>query len=257
MMDNSDTRIFCVDDIWMAFGLLTRLPLPERQWNDTRDASMAAWAYPVVGLILALIAGGTGFVLLALGVPTGVAAAFILGLFTVLTGAMHEDGLADAADGLWGGHVVAQRLAIMKDSHIGAYGVLALVTSFALRWSALTALISAGWLWAPLMAIAPLSRAAMAWVMYALPNARADGLSHMTGRPGRTGTLMAAGIAALCGFAGIGPAALGTLMVAAITAAMCMAIARAKIGGQTGDILGATQQMTEIALLTSLCVVLL
>jgi adenosylcobinamide-GDP ribazoletransferase len=161
-MNNSDMPPAKVEDIWVALGLLTRLPLPEHDWDNTRPAAMAAWAYPLVGLLVGLLASTFAAILIRIGLPTGmVAAAILLGL-SILTGAMHEDGLADAADGLWGGTTPERRLEIMKDSHIGSYGVIALVAGFALRWSALSALLAGGWLWSPVLVAAIISRAAMA-----------------------------------------------------------------------------------------------
>ena len=99
----------------------------------------------------------------------------------ITTGAMHEDGLADTVDGLWGGWTRDRRLEIMKDSHIGTYGVLALIVSAGLRWSVLAGLLTLGA--GPVVAIAVLSRASMPALMAALPNARGDGLAHKVGAP--------------------------------------------------------------------------
>ncbi|SHE48030.1 cobalamin-5'-phosphate synthase [Litoreibacter ascidiaceicola] len=256
-MDKSDTAPAKAEDIWVALGLLTRLPLPQRNWDGTRGAAKAAWAYPVAGLVVGLLACTFGAVLTRFGLPAGMTAAAILLALSLLTGAMHEDGLADAADGLWGGNTPERRLHIMKDSHIGAYGVIALITGFALRWSALTALLSAGWLWTPVLVAAITSRAAMAYVMDALPNARNSGLSSLTGRPGKPATRIAAGITAVAVLLGFGFSGLWLLVVATLTLFLCATLARYKIGGQTGDILGATQQATEITVLGTICVLLL
>jgi hypothetical protein len=129
---------------------------------------------------LAALAGGLA---LALGVAPGAAAAVAVGTQAMVTGALHEDGLADSADGLWGGWDKTRRLAIMKDSHIGTYGVLALILVMLLRWTALAALFAQGTPWAALIAAGALSRAPMAVLMAALPNARGTGLSHSVGRP--------------------------------------------------------------------------
>lgn len=256
-MDNSDTNAFRIEDIWVAFGLLSRLPLPERVWDDTRVPANAAWAYPLVGAVLAGLAGVLGYLLTLAGLPSGFVAAAVLLVFTFLTGAMHEDGLADAADGLWGGFERSRRLEIMKDSHIGAYGVIALIAGFALRWSALTALIGGGYLWAPLLAVAMGSRAAMVFVMASLPNARSTGLSHMTWRPGRAALTAALGLSAVTALICFGAGGLWLLVGGAIAALGCRQLALRKIGGQTGDILGASQQVTEVVLLGLLCAMVL
>ena len=113
----------------------------------------------------------------------------------ILTGAMHEDGLADSADGLFGGWTVERRLEIMKDSRIGTYGMLALLLSGLARWAALTALIAAGPIWPVLIAAGALSRAPMAVMMALMPNARQGGLSASTGRPPLPRAALGCGIA--------------------------------------------------------------
>lgn len=252
-MENSDIRSFRAADIWVALGLLTRLPLPARAWDARRAPALAAWAYPLAGLMVAAIAGAAGALALWLGTPPGFAAALVLACLSLLTGAMHEDGLADSADGLWGGHDAARRLEIMKDSHIGAYGVIALIASFALRWSALSALLAADQLWGAILVTAVTSRAAMVAVMHALPHARETGLAHMTGRPGRAAVFLATGLAAAACLSGFGGAGIMLLLTSLAAALACGAIAKTKIAGQTGDILGATQQVSEIALLGTIC----
>lgn len=235
-----------------ALALLTRLPFVARRADFERGAA-AVWAYPLAGLAAALIAGGLATLALALGLPAALAALASLAALVVTTGAMHEDGLADTADGFWGGWEPARRLEIMRDSHIGSYGVIALVLSLAARWAALTALFAAGAVFAPLIAAAMVSRAAMPAMMAFLPHARRDGLSHAQGRARgeRAAVAGAIGLAAalLCG-------ALGAALVAALAALMVMQIARAKINGHTGDTLGAVQQIGEIAVLMTLCAAL-
>jgi adenosylcobinamide-GDP ribazoletransferase len=169
-----------------------------------------------------------------------------------LTGALHEDGLADSADGLWGGWTVQRRLEIMKDSRVGTYGVIALVLSLGLRWAALTTLAAAGGLTLVLIAAGVLSRAPMLAIMGALPHARSTGLSATVGRPGSDTVLLGLGLSGLAGFALLG---FGILPLAALLFVTTLAIARiakARIDGQTGDILGATQQISEIAILVYL-----
>lgn len=234
-------------DVALAVALLTRLPVPVPEAVARGRGAGAAWAYPLAGVPVALAAGGLALGLMALGVPAAIAAGMALTVQVVLTGAMHEDGLADSADGLWGGWTRERRLEIMKDSRIGSYGVLALVLAIGLRWSALTALGTA--LLGPLLAAALISRAAMTVVMAALPHARADGLSHSVGRPGKATAAVAVALAIGISLALPGHGVPAMLSVTAVATLGCIALARARIGGQTGDILGATQQVTEIAAL--------
>ncbi|WP_296373561.1 adenosylcobinamide-GDP ribazoletransferase [Yoonia sp.] len=233
-------------DLAAALGLLTRLPVPIETTRAVARGAAAAWAYPVVGIVVAVIISATVAVMLTLDLPAQIAAALGLGAGVVLTGAMHEDGLADTADGLWGGWDRARRLAIMKDSHIGTYGVIALALTLLIRWLALTALIASGSHWAALIGAAALSRGGMVVLMGAMPNARDTGLSHHVGRPSTATIWLAVAIAGVIGLVTTG---FGVVLMAALAVLLCGMIAKAKIGGQTGDILGATQQMTEITVL--------
>lgn len=240
-------------DIAEALALLTRLPTPVQ--TEHRGAR-AAWAWPLAGLAVALLAGFVGWLALALGLPTMLAAGLILATQIAATGALHEDGLADSADGFWGGQSRARRLEIMKDSRIGSYGVLALVLSLGLRWGALAAILGAGGLFAPLIAVAVLSRAPMAVLMSAMPNARGTGLAQDIGRPGQDAATLGVIIALALATLTLGWGVLAPLLWATLAVIALSAIARAKIGGQTGDILGAAQQLAEIAALSAIAATL-
>ncbi|MFT4620186.1 MAG: adenosylcobinamide-GDP ribazoletransferase [Sulfitobacter sp.] len=247
-LDPRDPRI--------ALGLLSRLPFGADLQVAARRGAACAWAFPLVGLVVGAIAALIGAVALILGVSPGPVAVLVVAAQVMLTGGMHEDGLADSADGLWGGWEPARRLEIMTDSHIGAYGVIALALGLILRVMALALLASLGvWaLIAGVLAAALISRASIVTVMTLLSPARENGLSASVGQPGVT-TLGLAWI-----MAGIG--ALGLIGLAAVPAALLaiavtlgvMRIAKVRIGGQTGDILGASQQMAEIAVLMVLTV---
>lgn len=167
-MFETDTTRMRPGDLSEAVGLLTRLPVASEGGRGVK----AAWAWPVAGALVAAIAGVAGWIALAVGLPPALASALVLGLMVILTGAMHEDGLADCADGFWGGWAVECRLEIMKDSRIGTYGVIALVLSLLMRWSAIAALAEAGTLIAPLVAAAALSRFPMVALMWRLPSVR-------------------------------------------------------------------------------------
>jgi adenosylcobinamide-GDP ribazoletransferase len=235
-------------DLLSAFALLSRLPLP----NHAGTGSRSAWAWPLVGAVLGALAAAVASAALWLGVTPGVTAALVLATGALLTGGLHEDGLSDTADGLFGGWTKERRLEIMKDSRVGSYGVLALVLVTLARWSALTALMVHGGHWAALVATGALSRAPMALIMALLPNARGTGLSHATGQPSPAVALVAVGLAAAMTGALVGWAALPMLAAAAVTMVALAVVALRKIGGQTGDILGASQQLVEVACLTVL-----
>ena len=252
-MDKRDTYLIDVQDLPAALGLLTRLPVPVQADRAMARGAAAAWAYPVVGAAIGVIVAAGIALMQWVGIAGGIAAALALVLAVILTGAMHEDGLADSADGLWGGWDRARRLAIMKDSHIGTYGVIALALTLLIRWLVLVALVATDSYWATLIGAGAVSRAGMVVLMGVMVHARADGLSRHVGRPDARTVWLAMAIAGLIGLICVGFNAVIAAMAAVI---VCGLIARAKIGGQTGDILGATQQITEIAVLLAVVVTL-
>ncbi|MDX8351246.1 adenosylcobinamide-GDP ribazoletransferase [Cognatiyoonia sp. IB215182] len=248
-MYKHDTPLVDRIDLLTALGLLTRLPISVDGERAVARGAASAWAYPLVGAILGVICAIAAALLVAVGLPSGIVAGLILALSVVLTGAMHEDGLADSADGLWGGWDKARRLAIMKDSHIGVYGVCAIGLSLLLRWLALSTIVAMGAYWVALIAVGALSRCAMVLLMATLLPARNSGLGKSVGRPPTNTTWLAIaigiGVAVLTGY-------LLLVLFAALVTLACGWIASAKIGGQTGDILGATQQVTETVTLIAL-----
>jgi adenosylcobinamide-GDP ribazoletransferase len=247
MMKN-DQGLVKASDFPLALALLTRLPV---HVGSFERGAKAAWAYPLAGLLTGGLAGLAGLAALWAGLAASVSALISLSILIILTGAMHEDGLADTADGFWGGWDPARRLEIMKDSRIGSYGVIALFLSLSGRWAALWMLFEMG----PSVALAGLliapmlSRATMPALMAALPHARDHGLSHSTGHPDPATAALGAGLAFGLGFLLLGWGVFGAVFWAALLAFAMGRMARAKIGGQTGDVLGATQQITEIAVL--------
>lgn len=247
----NDQPLVCARDFPLALALLTRLPVHVSGFDRT---AQAAWAFPLVGLVIGGVAGFTGLMANSLGLPSPINALISLFVLVFLTGAIHEDGVADSADGLWGGWDAARRLEIMKDSHIGSYGVLALLFSFAARWAALWLLfdLGQGVGFAAILSGAVASRAMMPALMAALPNARASGLSHSTGRPSATTAAVGICIALLLSVLLLGWVGLWAVICGGLAAIAIAFLASKKIGGQTGDILGAAQQLSEIAVLFSL-----
>ena len=138
-MAKNDTGLVQLGDVAQAIMLLSRLPVP---FSATDRGARAAWAYPVAGIVLGGLSAIAAGLAHAAGLPAVICALVAVVTMVVTTGAMHEDGLADTADGLWGGWTPERRLEIMKDSHIGTYGVLAIVAAFAARMSVISVLIS-------------------------------------------------------------------------------------------------------------------
>lgn len=234
-------------DIATALALLTRIPV---RAGFSRTAQ-AAWAFPLAGMAVGLIAGAVATIAGWFELTAALIAGYTLVAMVITTGALHEDGLADCADGFWGGFNRERRLEIMRDSRIGAYGVLALGLALLLRFSALSTLAHTDVIVTTVIAAATLSRAPMAYLMVLLPPARTDGLSVQTGRPPRDAASLGAVLAfLLCWLlTGFVPTVIAASVVTA-TAFACARIARLKIGGQSGDVLGATQVVSEITALT-------
>ncbi|MEM1363057.1 MAG: adenosylcobinamide-GDP ribazoletransferase [Pseudomonadota bacterium] len=239
-----------------ALGLMTRLPVPVNGEKAAGRGAQAAWAWPLAGALVGFLGGAAFWAAAGLGLPPLLAAFSALTVQVFVTGALHEDGLADSADGLWGGWTRERRLEIMRDSRIGSYGVLALVLSLGIKAAALAALSPGGAVVA-LIVTGAASRAAMGAVMASLLPARSDGLSVKTGRPSLA-TLLVGVVLTLILCLLLLPLVVVAVFVAAITITTILwaRVARAKIGGQTGDILGATQQLCEVAGLAALSAML-
>ena len=250
MPSSLPTPALLVGDIAAALGFYTRLPVPHAGSRD-RGFAKTQWAAPVAGAAVGFAVGLAIWLALALGLPPSLAAAAGLALGVALTGALHEDGLADTADGFGGGASRKHKLAIMRDSRIGSYGVLALCLSLLARWAALTALAQTSVAAALVAAVAAHagSRAVLPLFMACLPSARADGLSAGIGHV-ETRTVLAA---LALGLALLMPGGLAFALASSLAVAFVLLLlgrlALAQIGGRTGDVLGAAQQAGEIAIL--------
>ncbi len=241
-----------IDDLAAALRLLTRIPLPRGLPADA-DWARATRAYPLAGLAVGL---GGALVFLAagdLGLPVPITALLALGATIALSGALHEDGLADVADGFGGGRDRERKLAIMRDSRIGTYGVLALLLSVGLRAAALAALATGPAVLAALLAAHALARGVLPTVMVLLPLARQDGLAAATGKPRGRDVLTALVLAGAVAVLALGPSVgLALLGVAVVLAGAVAWLARRQVGGYTGDVLGAVAQFVETAVLLTL-----
>jgi adenosylcobinamide-GDP ribazoletransferase len=237
-----------------AVGYFTRLPTPGWVGHSADDLACAARWLPVIGLLVGLI-GALVTELAALALPVG--SAILLGMVaTVLaTGAFHEDGLADACDGFGGGWDKSQVLAIMKDSRVGSYGVIGLGLALLLKWNALVEIdaeLEPPGLVIALLAAHAVSRMAALALMQSLDYARGDETDAsksraLTPRASTTDLALAAICALLpCLLLPLAQALTGLLMVV-IVALVAAHYFQRRIGGYTGDCLGATQQATEIA----------
>lgn len=241
-----------LDDIAAAIGLLTRLPVPARDPQDL-DAARATWAYPLAGALVGLIGGAVYIIAWSVGLPALVAAALAFGAMLLATGGLHEDGLADTADGFGGGASRDRKLEIMRDSRIGSYGVVALILAFAVRFGAVTDLVFPFTVAAALIASAALSRAAMVALMWRLPNARPGGLSASVGTPPDRSAWEALALAGLVTLFVLPLwVAVVAILAAGLAATAVAMLAERQIGGQTGDVLGAAGIAAECAALAAI-----
>jgi adenosylcobinamide-GDP ribazoletransferase len=242
------TKDWC-DDLRTAIAFLTRVPMPHRDGPTPANFARAHRVFPIVGAAIGCVVGLVYLGLLAIGLPSLAAAALALGASAVLTGALHEDGLADVADGFGGGSNKEAKLAIMLDSRLGTYGALILLVSFIAKLSALAALPRATIL-ASLMAAHALARGTLALMAMTMSYARKEGLAAMAGRPDPTTTTISITLALVIAFLALPRnEALGAALVAAAGAGGIAVIAQRQIGGQTGDVLGGAEQVAETAIL--------
>lgn len=219
---------------------------------QTGDLSRAAWAFPLVGLIVGAIGGAVMYGAAHMDLHP-LACAFVgLAVMALITGGLHEDGLADVADGFGGGGNKTRILEIMRDSRIGSFGVLALVFGIGIKASALSGVPGPGFGWLTLIVAAVFSRAVLPIIMATMESARTDGLSRGAGRPTMTGALVGLGLGLIALFAVL-PMKLAfiAIMLAIPLVGLIVLWAYRRLGGQTGDVLGAVQQVVEMAVIVA------
>ena len=238
------------DEFKASIAFCTRLPFARATPQVANALGKATWAFPVAGLVVGLV-GAVVYVLAhRLGVPAWPAAALSVTATLIVTGALHEDGLSDTADGFGGGSTRLEKLDIMRDSRTGAYGVCALVMSLLLRVGALASFADAhGVVWA-LLASHGAARATMPALMWLVPPARNEGLSYEAGRPAGESVAAALAIAFIVLVFCLHPVRgiIAFVVLAAVVALMAWLSVR-QIDGQTGDTLGALEQASEITVL--------
>ena len=244
-------------ELRIAVAFLTRLPvggdIPQEDWVLGR----ALWAFPLVGLLIGGAGAGVLIGLDAVRAPAPLAALSMLAFQILLTGALHEDGLADVADGFGGGRTPVRRREIMKDSRIGSYGALALILSIGIRTAALSALTAMGWqaVLIGLPLIGAISRSVMVWEM-GESQAVGTGLASRIGKVPSSRKQRLLGLLAMATMTVTLPAQWQLLAAASVGFAGVLGLSwglrrwsNRMIGGHTGDVLGAHQQLTEMLLL--------
>ncbi len=252
-------------DLFLALSFFTRLPVgflapktaPAPPGTESVPLQLrlgeASRAFPLAGLVVGLLGGLAYWIAIKIGLSGLLAALLAVAATAALTGALHEDGWADFADGLGCRGDRVRKLAAMKDSHIGSFGVLALIFATGIKVAALTAIASPDRVMAALVAAHVLSRAVLPLAMRSLPLATAQGLAVMAGRPSAQGVYVSLGLGLVIAFFAVFlPGAVVAIIVAIVAAALVGAIAKQHFGGYTGDVLGAIEQVAEIAVLINL-----
>ena len=229
-----------------AISLLSILPVPER-W--TRNISSSTIYFPLAGMIIGAIYYLISIGLIRAGIQDQWLTIAVLTAMIVLTRAFHMDGLADMADGFWGGSTKEQILRIMKDSATGVFGVIALVILLLTKWTSLNFLIKGNTFWI-LISAAMVSRFSMVVLSGWLPYARKEGTGHaiISHTTWKHVFISLAYFVPLMLFI-FGPGSLVLILIGALVSGIIGYFSRIKISGVTGDVLGATCEIVETLLL--------
>ncbi|HEX8964507.1 MAG TPA: adenosylcobinamide-GDP ribazoletransferase [Rhodocyclaceae bacterium] len=233
--------------LFAALRFFTRLPVPAWVGHSRAQLDGAARYFPLVGILVGALGGGVSFAA-SLALPASVAVVLGMAATILATGAFHEDGFADSCDAFGGGWDKAQVLAIMKDSRIGSYGAIGIALMLLAKWNALMEL-NAAVLLPALVAGHAVSRFAAVTLMAGLDYVRDDDSSKARPVAARLGgaSLAVAGVFGLAPCLLLPLPEVGYALAAAALAALAAAIFFARrIGGYTGDCLGAAQQVAEL-----------
>ncbi len=230
----------------VALHFLTRLPLPPREVS-LEEVGRSAWAFPLVGVILGLLLAGADW-LLGWLFPPSLRAALVLALWVALTGALHLDGFVDCCDALLAARPPEVRLEILRDTHVGAFGVVGAVVLLLVKYAALSTCLFAG-NWPALLLAPALGRWGMVYAIARYPSARATGMGKTVrefvgGRALVGATLLALSVLAARPLAGLVAFGLAWLF----TALFARWVLR-RIPGFTGDVYGALCEAVEAVVL--------
>jgi adenosylcobinamide-GDP ribazoletransferase len=240
-------------DLAVALAFYTRLPIQPQKPVDDAALARASWCLPIVGALIGVIAGFAYWISVRLNMPQLVAATVAVAASMMLTGCLHENGLAGTADGLGGGTTPERALDIMPEHRIGAFGACALIVSFVLRVGAITDLPKAGLVAWALIGAHTMARAGLPLFMRVVPPAGPDGLAAQAGAPPPDRAWASLVIGAIILWIALGfTAALVAIVFMLLGNAVVALIGHRKIGGQTGGVRGAAEQVGEcIVLMTT------
>ncbi|MGB7286767.1 MAG: adenosylcobinamide-GDP ribazoletransferase [Salaquimonas sp.] len=239
-----------IDQTLFALRFFTRLKIPGKQGHEG-DLAAASITFPLVGLIIGLLIASVWAISVSL-LPALPAAGIAIGFGILITGALHEDGISDCADGMGGGHTKERALEIMRDSRIGAYGAIAIVLTIGIRWASLSELNLIGGIFALIIAHMA-SRSAIVIALAGADYARDAGLGSSVSSGVETQILLI--ISAICvaiSFLLGGVAGLVALVFAFTLSWLFLQYLKKRLGGYTGDGLGAMEQIAQITILVTL-----
>jgi adenosylcobinamide-GDP ribazoletransferase len=252
----------------VAIQFLTRLPVPNLEGFQTSWLSESARYFPVVGAVVGAISVGVWWVS-SMVFPPAVAIGLMMSASLLLTGAFHEDGFADVCDGFGGGRTRDSVLAIMKDSRVGAYGAIGVAMMLGLKWSVLVSLPYAA---LPIIVVGAhmVSRWCAISLIWRLPYVRADAQAKskplanslsgadwvLSGVLGALILLPALLLIDPAARSHLAPALLAASTLSGITTLLAAGYFKRRIGGYTGDCLGAVQQLAELGFLLAALAVL-
>jgi len=235
-----------VGDIRSSVLFSTRLPL-RPALIEAASVARASWAWPLAGAFVGVIGACVYWATATAGVPILAAAGLAVAATLLATGCLHEDGLADTADGFGGASSRERKLVIMSDSRIGAYGACALIMSLLLRIAAIASLGDPLLVVPVLIAAHAAARASMPVLMLLTPSARGEGLAAEAARPPVFSVVVAVLLGMLALIAGLGiRQGLVALLLIAGAVVFIRWLCLRQIGGQTRDVLGALEQISEI-----------
>jgi adenosylcobinamide-GDP ribazoletransferase len=249
MSEYAETLQKLTADLRIGLSLCTRLPVGPSESVGEGDVARASWTFPLAGLVVGLVAAFVYWLAVRFNAAPQPAAVLALAATMLITGAMHEDGLADTADGL-GGKTREQKLDIMRDSRIGTFGACALAISLMLRWSTIADIAEPHFVAIALIAAHVGARACLPAFMQLLPAARQDGLSSGAGRPPTSSVITALILGVTCLLFALGIKGTAVALLMLVIAGLLLArLATRQFGGQTGDVLGAMEQVGEAIIL--------
>ena len=246
------TSLIFFKDILLSVSFLTRIPISKNLLFE-RNLMDAAWSFPIIGGLVGFLGGMVALLLSYFNISPIIISFLTIGAIILLTGGLHEDGLADTADGFGINKNPEGKINIMRDSQIGVYGTLALIIAISVKAVALSELINKDQFFACVIALivsGALSRSTIVGIAFFLEKASETGLASFAGKPKADGAGMCFLISILlCIFLLPLTKVLAAILLSIVTTVIIGFLSKKQINGYTGDILGAAQMLSETALL--------